>query len=312
MQNFLLTAEIILPLFLVMAAGYLCRWLKLFDEKNHRVMNNLVFRVFLPVLLMNNIRNASVSVLSSWPIFVYATVGVVAVFGLAWLIIPLVEKDDRKRGVMIQAIGRGNYALFGIPLITSMFPGEDVSLASVLLLIVIPLFNGLSVVVLEVYSGRSVNVKGILKGIVTNPLILSSVLGFVLLFTGVKLPGFLDEAINDIAGVASPFALFLLGGAITFSKIKGNLKQLIICVAGKLVLSPLLFLGIGVLLGFRGVELACLLIVFGAPTATSSFTMAQQMGGDGELAAEQVVFSTALSIATVFVFIFAGMQLGLF
>ena len=65
-------------------------------------------------------------------------------------------------------------------------------------------------------------------------------------------------------------------------------------------------------LGVRGPELASLMVVFGAPTAVNSFTMAQQMGGDEELAGQQVVFSSALSTITVFLFVFAAKSFNLF
>ena len=53
------------------------------------------------------------------------------------------------------------------------------------------------------------------------------------------------------------------------------------------------------------------LIFFGAPTAVSSFPMAQQMDGDGELAASLVVFTSALSILTIFLWVFALKTLAL-
>ena len=58
------------------------------------------------------------------------------------------------------------------------------------------------------------------------------------------------------------------------------------------------------LLGFRDAPLAVLLTVFGAPIAVSSFTMAQQMGGDDKLAGQLVVFSSIFSIGTMFLLIF--------
>ena len=57
-------------------------------------------------------------------------------------------------------------------------------------------------------------------------------------------------------------------------------------------------------LGFRDAPLAVLLTVFAAPVAVSSFTMAQQMGGDDKLAAQIVVFCTLFSILTIFLLVF--------
>ena len=65
------------------------------------------------------------------------------------------------------------------------------------------------------------------------------------------------------------------------------------------------------LFGMRGVELASILIVFGAPTAVASVVMAQQMDSDADLATQAVVFTTAFSAATVFLFVFALKSFGL-
>ena len=75
-------------------------------------------------------------------------------------------------------------------------------------------------------------------------------------------------------------------------------------LGAKLLVFPALFLGIALLLGFRDAPLAVLLTVFGAPIAVSSFTMAQQMGGDDKLAGQLVVFSSIFSIGTMFLLIF--------
>ena len=51
MENLILSVNVVLPLFLLMAVGYFTRQIKLYDKKAHAVMNKLVFKLFLPVLL---------------------------------------------------------------------------------------------------------------------------------------------------------------------------------------------------------------------------------------------------------------------
>ena len=77
-----------------------------------------------------------------------------------------------------------------------------------------------------------------------------------------------------------------------------------------LALFPLIAVSIAAMLGMRGVELACMLLAFGSPTAVNSAVMAQQMGSDGDLATEAVVFTTAFSALTMFLFVFALKTLG--
>ena len=87
-------------------------------------------------------------------------------------------------------------------------------------------------------------------------------------------------------------AFIILGASFSFGDVGRYVKELLLTLGMKLVVFPALFLGIAILLGFRDAPLAVLLTVFAAPVAVSSFTMAQQMGGDDKLAAQIVVFCT--------------------
>lgn len=83
-------------------------------------------------------------------------------------------------------------------------------------------------------------------------------------------------------------------------------------MAGRLVVVPLIALTCGVIAGFRDVALVTLVAIFAAPTAVSSFTMAQQMDSDGELAGACVIFSSMFSCLTMFCWIFILKSLGMF
>lgn len=310
MENLILSIEIVLPLFLVMMVGYACKYFKLIDEPLAKKMNGLVFRVFLPVMLCENIYKSSLDSLLNPGVFVFAGVGIVLMFLLLLFVIPKIEKDRRACGAMIQACFRSNYAYFGIPMVQAILPDSDTSLASLMVVVVVPMFNVLAVIVLEMFRGGKANVGQILKKIVTNPLIIGSLAGLVILLTGIKVPAILQRPINDLSKVATPMALFLLGASVDFSKAGAHVRQLSICVLCKLALFPLIAVSIAAMLGMRGVELACMLLAFGSPTAVNSAVMAQQMGSDGDLATEAVVFTTAFSAFTMFLFVFAFKTLG--
>lgn len=110
--------------------------------------------------------------------------------------------------------------------------------------------------------------------------------------------------------IATPLALAVLGGSFKIEKINKNIRQLIIGIVGKLIIVPLIFIPIAIYLGFRNVELASVMIMLSAPVAVSSFTMAEQMDADGDLAAQLVVFTSILSVITIFIYIFVMKQLG--
>ena len=79
----------------------------------------------------------------------------------------------------------------------------------------------------------------------------------------------------------------------------------------RLILLPVAMVAFAYLIGLRGVELFLILMIFGTPVATSSYPMAQNMGGDGQLAGQLVFVSTVASLVTIFLFIFTLSRLGL-
>lgn len=306
----ILSFNVVVPLFLMLVLGYSLKQIRVYDEHTISGMNQLVFKVFLPLLLFINIYQTDVAGVFDLKLMLVAVLGVLGSFFMTWLIIAWIEKDNRKRGVLIQGIFRSNFVIFGIPVTTSLFGGEATGAAALLVAVIVPIFNMLSVVILEIYRGSRINVPKILKGIITNPLIIGSVTGLLCLLLHIKIPLVLEKTISDLSKVTTPLALVILGGSFTFSSMKGNVKQIAIGVLGKLVIVPVICLSFALLIGIRGVGLAILMSIFASPTAVSSFSMAKQMDGDADLAGHLVVLGSMLSVVTMFVWIFIFKQGG--
>ncbi len=304
MSELLFAANTVMPLLLLMSVGFATRKIGLLNDGLVKGINQLIFKLFLPVNLFMSVLNTPYDTKIEGKEFFFAFFGLIVLFGALMLVVPRLEKDKAKVGVLIQGMGRANYAFFGIPLVAMLFPGQDTSLAALLVTVTVPVYNVMSVIALSAFSGGKVNMKKILLNIVKNPLIISSLLGYACWMLKVQLPSYLSTTLGDMAKVATPLALFTLGGAITLQSAFRHKKQLLLGVLGKLVFAPVVFLTVAVLMGIRGVGLACMLITFGAPTAVSSYPMAQQMGGDGELAAEIVAMTSVCSILSTFLFVF--------
>ncbi len=297
-------------MFLLIAVGYGLKRIGKLPESAASVMNNLVFLVFLPAMLFGNIYHTELQKAIQPDLILFAVAAVLAVFFLALALVLWMEKSNPKRGVMVQGMFRSNFVILGLPLVAALFGQQEVGVTTVLVAIVIPLFNVLAVISLEMFRHGRISCLPILRGIGTNPLILASCLGILVLLSGLRLPIVLESAITSLGSIATPLALVVLGASFHFEKVKGNRRNLIVAVAGRLLFVPGLVLPVAVALGFRQVELVSLLALFCSPTAVSSFPMAQQMGGDGELAGEIVVFSSLFSCVTIFLWVFLFKQLG--
>ena len=309
MANLILAFNVVLPLFLCIVLGYFLRAIGMIKEITQKDLNRLCFKVFLPIYLFNSIYTTDLAVAFDGRLVIFAVCGVVGLFLLLMLLIPRIEKENPRRGVMVQAIFRSNFVLYGLPVATSICGEAHIGPTSLLISIVVPIYNVLAVVCLEWFRGGKPDGKKILRGIVTNPLIIASILGVAANLLKLPLPSGVQKCVTDLGRVATPLSLVALGADFKFNKVHGIRKQLILSVAGKLVMAPLVMVTLGILLGFRGDYLVPVLIMFGAPTAVSSYTMAQQMEGDGTLAASVVVFTTAFSILTIFLWVFFLKQL---
>ena len=295
MENLILSLNVVLPLFITMSLGYFLKSLNMFDNNTLDTMNNITFKSFLPMLLFYNIYKTDLQGVFNLKLMIFSATCVIALYLILYLIVPLIEKDNKKRGALLQGLFRSNFVIFGIPITESLFGSEKVGVAALLIAVIVPLFNILSVIALETFRGGKPDFRKISIGIIKNPLIIASCLGILTLLLKIKIPTAIEKTISDVSKIATPLSLILLGASFKFDNIKKYLKQTTIAVVGKTILTPF---------GYRGVELSTLMIIFAAPTAISSFTMAQQMDSDSDLAGQIVVFTSAFCVVTVFMWIF--------
>ena len=310
MDDLLFSLNTVFPLLVMMAVGFTARRVGVIGESAARQINACVFKIFLPLLLCFNIVDTQLGASTDVRTLLYAFVTTLLCFGTLFFITPRLCRDRASSGVLIQGIARSNYAIFGIPLVMMMYPEGDTSIAVLLVAVVVPVFNVLSTIALMIFGGEKSSPWRIVKGVLLNPLILGTLAGFLLWYFRIPIPSLPETPLRSLGSVATPLALFTLGASLDFGKARANSRLLVIGVAGRLVVVPLIFLSLAVALGIRDVSLAALIAVYASPTSVSSFPMAQQMGGNGDLAGGQVVFTTVFSILTVFLWVFALKSLG--
>ena len=312
MSNFEVCLNAVFPLIAMMLVGFVVRLTGLVNGKDVEKMNKVVFRVFLPVLVFKQVYNSNLANAIRPRLLLYAVLGVLAAFGLACITAKLLIRNRSQRSAVIQGIYRSNFVIIGIPIAQSLLNGADTGAVSVLLAVVVPMYNVLAVIILESYSDKHDSVGHVLLDVAKNPLILGSLCGIIFLIFGWKLPPLIESVVNSMSGVGSPMMLFLLGAFFEFGRLKEHLYPLTVACVGRLVVMPAIFLSLGALLGFRGVEFAALIGIFASSNAVAAFTMAQQMGGDAGLAGDIVVVTSTLCPFTIFGWSFLFKSRGMF
>ena len=190
----------------------------------------------MPLLLFYNIYKTDLKGAINLKLICFALISVTLTFVILCIFIPLIEKNNQKRGVLIQGIFRSNFVIFGLPVACSLFGDDKVGVVAILIATVVPLFNMLAVIALEIFRCGKLDIKNTLRGIITNPLIIASAIGLCFLALGIKLPTAIEKSVSDISRIATPLSLILLGGSFAFTDVKTHLKQTVIGVTGRLII----------------------------------------------------------------------------
>lgn len=316
MDSLLFAFNSVAPIIFTVAVGYAFKKVGLMSVEFSKSANKLVFRAFLPVMLFLNIYGIESMSSVNLGYVIYSLVALLVIFGLAIPAVIFLTKKKKCRGALLQGVFRSNYALIGIPLASSLFPGEGAAVATLLSAFMVPAFNILAVIGLSIFNndGKKPDFKKVLLGIVKNPLIIGIASGLVALLIrhlviGAGISFRISEipvvwgTLKNLSYLATPLALLVLGAQFEFSAIP-HLKREIICgVILRSIVVPLLGIGVAYLFfrqSFGGAQFASLVAVFCTPVAVSSVPMAQEMGADSELAGQLVVFTTITSAFTVF------------
>ena len=312
LSNFLVCINAVIPLFILLVIGYLVRRTGLLkDEEVHR-FNHMVFLVFFPPLMFQNLYGNNDGFLPDGKLLLFAVPFILCVILLSIPLVKKIENNPRSQGAMIQAVYRSNFILMGLPVAINIFGKGNVSQTALLIAVIVPMYNVVSVIILESFRGSKPDIGQILKKVATNPIILGAVAGILAILLGITLPKPIATTVEWMADVTTPMALILLGASFDITTVKGQKRNLVFCILMRLLVVPAVGLSLAALLGFRGVEFVALIAMLATPMAVSSYTMADSMDSDGELAGNCVIFSTPLSCITLFFWLFLFKSLGMF
>lgn len=311
-SNFVVALGAVVPMFCLMAIGALVKFQKWLTDEELNHMNRMVFRVFFCCMMFHSIYTTDLAATFRPRLMIFGACGVLAVFVLLMLIVPRLEPENRRRGVLVQAVFRSNFVLMGIPVVSNIFGDANIAVTTMMIAVIIPLYNILAVFALETFRGGRFAPVPILVGVLKNPMILGAIAGAVLRFFEVHVPAPVLKPIGQIAAATTPVALIILGASFKLGSTHEHRRQLFGAIFGRLILVPAVVLSAAIFLGFRGIDFVTLIAIFGTPCAVVSFAMAQQMGGDADLAGNCVVFTSALSCLTIFCWILLFKTLGFF
>ncbi len=288
--------QIVVPVFLIIALGWSIRRIGLVNDVFFQQTNKLVFYVCLPLLLIHKIGAADFAASFNFRL-ILATAGATGCcFFIAYLYGIRRGYPAPILGAFCQGSFRGNLAYIGLAIVYNGYGNAGLARAGILLGFLVPVLNFFAILALTLPGQRQCIMYGkIVRQMITNPLILSSLVGIFWSFFHLPIPIIMDRSLSIVSGMTLPLALLAIGGNFSMKRLRGDLRTAALATTMKLFVLPMVTAFFLFLLGVSGIDFAIGLLMAGAPAAVATYIMACQMGGDGKLAGTIVVMSTATS-----------------
>ncbi len=288
----------IVPIFLVVILGWGVQRLGFIPFSFLGPANRLVYYVAIPAMIFQSTSKAE---LREFDVRMVAltVAAAAACYAGAWLFCRLQGIENSRAGSFIQSAGHGNLGYIGLAV--AFYYLGDIGLihASVVAGFVMILQNFLSVVALQAFSPQHQGLRRVFwTKVVGNPTILAVMAGMSVSFTNLPVPLIIERTLKIISGMALPTALLIIGASLSLDRIRARVRLVFWAGTFKLMLLP----GMGLLFyHFSGIGSDAFLpglILLASPTATTSYVMAREMGGDHDLAVATISASTLASAAT--------------
>ncbi len=301
MHLFIDIINIVLPVFSVIALGWLLRRWGLIDAPFLLQTNRLVYYVCLPLLLFYKIGTADFFANFNGRLIIGSILAVTVTFVASYLYTVIRNYPANTRGVFSQGAFRGNIAYMGLAITLNAYGEAGLTKAGILMGFLVPFLNLFAILALlwpHRSDGEPRNASFWFRQVALNPLILASFLGIIWSFFNLPIPLVFERSLKIATGMTLPLALLAIGGGFSIEKLRGDLVKAALATGAKTIWMPILAAVILIALGVRGMDLGIGVLIAGTPAATANYIMAHQFKGDAELAGTIVMFSTLFSAVT--------------
>ena len=274
------------PVLLLLVLGRVLRATGPLDAHFVARANALVFNVALPALLFFSIAGGPLGAAFDPRLTSVGLLGTFVLIGLLLLVGRTLPADQR--GVFVQGAYRGNLAILGIALAVATYGPDVLPLVGLYIAVVTTVYNVVAVWVLDS--------NGAVRQVLRNPILLGIAAGAAASLLGLPVPLVLERTGDYLAAMALPIALLCIGATLDASSLAAHGRAIALATLFKLVVSPALFVALGLAAGLEGERLGVLFLLAASPTASASYVMARQMTAHGALAAEIIAVTTALGV----------------
>ncbi|MGW9230867.1 AEC family transporter [Pseudorhizobium sp. NPDC055634] len=297
----LIIFESILPIFLLVLLGVALKRSPLINGSFWDGLEQCGYYVLFPALLFHTLATADFASLETGAIGVTAVVVVVLVSALVLSLWPLLRRigvTPSAYSSVFQTATRWN-AFIALAIAGKTYGDLGLTVVALVMAVVIVPINLINVAVLLSFSGTRTSYGAFVLRIVTNPLIISSLLGVIVNRLGVPIYEPLMTSVDLVGRAALSLGLIAVGAGLRISDALKPRPLVLFSTAIKLVFFPLLMIAAAIIAGVTGPAVALLGLSAGVPTAMNGYLLAKKMGGDAELYAATATVQTVFSFVTI-------------
>lgn len=289
----------LLSVFIVIAIGWILRQKALPNEADWQGFEKISYYVLVPVLVAKTLMTAKLGDVPFARLGL-ALVGTIAILAIVLLACrPVLERRMAVSPAAFTSIFQGVLrwnAFIALAISANLFGREGVTLAAVAIAALIPILNVMTVLILRRYGHGE---GSLLKGLATNPFIVSTLAGLALNVLALPMPRAIMLSLDIIGQCALGTGLILVGAGLRLQDLQRPSAALIFAVGVRLLVAPLIGYALARLLGLQGAHLAVVVLCLGVPTATAAYLLARRMGGDATLMAAITTAQTIISMVTL-------------
>lgn len=258
----------------------------------------LAYFILLPALFLHGLATAD---LSAVPVGRFAAVIITAICCVAAVLVAL-RRRITEDGAAFTSVFQGgirfnNY--IGVTVAAGLFGPLGIPLAALANACIVPTANVLCIVIFARFGRVRASALGILRGVATNPLVVSCALAGLMRVAGLTLPPVVEPMLKALGQASLPVGLLCVGSAVNVLAIRSHARGAVLASVAKFVAMPLATALGCIVLGIDGSAALAAVLFQSLPTASSSYILARQLGGDAELMAGITALQTLAAALTM-------------
>lgn len=296
LTNIITLSNQVFVLFILIGLGFILTKKDIITEKSASTLTDLALCFATPCVIIQSFSREFKPEMLSSLLWSFLASLLIFAFSIAFVHLILFRKNDSRSKVEQFGVVFSNAGFMGLPLQQAILGDDGVFFGATY----VAVFNlYLWTYGVFVMSGDKKTLSA--KKLIINPGIIGVVIGLIIFFFSVKLPSFIAQPVNYIAGLNTPLPMLVIGYHLAKSDVKKALRDLDCywVVFLRLFVFPLISLFGMWVCGARGTMLVALTIAISAPVAAACTMFSSKFNRDTNLSVNVVSVSTLSSIISM-------------